>query len=75
VLNPKEPLDPNLVKALIASESSFDPGSGRTRKARNAARGLMQLNSQAVKALGDEKGEIKDHYVVISGNDRYDPTA
>jgi hypothetical protein len=73
VLNPEDPLDPNLVKALIASESGFNPNSGKSRKARNAARGLVQLNSQAVKALGNEKGEIKDHYVTISGNDRYDP--
>ena len=73
VLNPKDPLDPNLVKALIASDSGFNPNSGKLRKARNAARGLIQLDSQAVKALGDEKGEIKDHYVTISGNERYDP--
>ena len=73
VLMPKVPLDTNLVKALIASESGFNPESGKKRKGRNAARGLMQLNSQAAKALGDEKGEIKDHYVTMSGNDRYDP--
>ena len=73
VLNSDEPLNANLVKALIASESGFNPNSGAKRKGRNAARGLMQLNSQAVRVLGDEKGELKDHYVEMTGNDRFDP--
>lgn len=73
VLNPNEPLDPNLIKALIASESGFNPKSGVEKRARNAAKGLMQINNQAVHTLGDETGEIKNHYVIMTGNDRFDP--
>lgn len=74
VFKPKDPLDPNLVKALIASESSFilkpplQP-AGRAGK----ARGLMQLTDQAIKVLGDEKGELKDHLIDITQKDIADP--
>jgi hypothetical protein len=73
VLKPKEALDANLVKALIASESGFDRESGKSRKGRNAALGLMRINAQAVAALRDERGEIKEHYVTLEKKDRLDP--
>jgi hypothetical protein len=73
VLNPKEPLDPNLVKALIASESGFKIKSGSTKKSRAAAWGLMQLLPDAVRILGDEHGELKDHYVDLTRKDLLDP--
>jgi hypothetical protein len=38
VLKPDTPLDPNLVKALIASESGFDPGKLANKKNSNSAR-------------------------------------
>lgn len=64
------PLDPNLVKALIGSESSFITNP----KQQNAgvagkARGLIQLTDQAVKTLSVSNNEIKDHYVKISQKD------
>lgn len=74
VFKPKDPLDPNLVKALIASESSFIlkpplQNAGRAGK----ARGLMQITDQAIKALGDEKGELKDYLIDIKQKDIVDP--
>lgn len=74
VFKPKDPLDPNLVKALIASESSFNPkprpvSAGKAGK----ARGLMQITDQAIKILKDEKGELKDYLIDIAQKDIEDP--
>ena len=70
VLKPKEPLDANLVKALIASESSFNlnPKVGR-----NKAHGLMQVTDDSLKILGDKNGELKNHLVHIDQKDILDP--
>jgi hypothetical protein len=74
VLKPNEPLDPDLVKALIASESGFNPKPPDQNTAKSGlARGLIQLTDQTIKALGDLQGELNDHYVEISENDAYDP--
>lgn len=74
VFEPTVPLDPNLVKALIGSESSFITNP----KQQNAgvagkARGLIQLTDQAIKTLSVPNNEIKDHYVKISQKDTEDP--
>lgn len=73
VLQPKNPLDPNTVKALIASESGFDPEALADKKNKNSARGLMQINNEARKTLGNEKGEIKDHYLTLTREELDDP--
>lgn len=74
IFQPGDPLDPNLVKALIASESSFNtkPKDQKTVSA-GMARGLMQLTDQAIHALGDPKGALRDHMVKISEADTSDP--
>ena len=74
VFNPDTPLDPNLVKALIASESSFElkPPVQRAGAA-GKARGLIQLTDQAIKALGNPKGELSDHLVKMSSAQASDP--
>lgn len=74
VFKPDQLLDPDLVKALIASESSFElkppaPNAGIAGK----AHGLIQLTDQAIKALGDPKGELLNHLVKISTEDTSDP--
>lgn len=74
VFKPGESLDPNLVKALIGSESSFNANP----KPQNAgvagkARGLIQLTDQAVNALSRPNNEIKDHYVKLTKDDTLDP--
>ncbi len=74
VLNPKKPLDPLLVKALIATESSFRTRS-KIRVGRKAgfARGLMQVTDWTVEILEDEKGELRDHLVNVNQEDMTDP--
>ena len=61
VFKPSTPLDPDIVKALVASESGFDPGTLAKKKNKNSARGLLQITNDTRKILGDEKGELKDH--------------
>ncbi|HLB59808.1 MAG TPA: transglycosylase SLT domain-containing protein [Bdellovibrionota bacterium] len=74
VLKPKIPLDPNLVKALIASESSFNPNSNKLASKGNKARGLMQVTDQTIKMLKNEKGELKDHLIDLDQKDMYAPS-
>lgn len=74
IFKPDEPLDPDLVKALIATESSFNlkphtPDAGTAGK----AHGLIQLTDQAIKALGDADGELLNHLVKISTENTSDP--
>ena len=74
IFEPDEPLDPNLVKALIATESGFrlkppTPNAGVAGK----AHGLIQLTDQAIKALGDPDGELLNHLVKISTEETSDP--
>lgn len=74
IFNPNEALDPDLVKALIATESDFKlkpipPDAGIAGK----AHGLIQLTDQAIKALGEPNGELLNHLVKISTEDTSDP--
>jgi hypothetical protein len=73
ILKPSEPLDPKLVKALIASESSFNPTVLANSKNSNSARGLLQLTNATRKILGDENGELKDHLITVTRSDLSDP--
>jgi hypothetical protein len=50
------PLDPDVVKALIGSESGFDADP----KANKTAFGIAQITKQTLKILQDPKGETKD---------------
>jgi len=70
VIQPSQPLSPNLVKAIIATESSFrvraeNPGNKRIGK----ARGLMQVTEESWRILKDEQGELRDHFVVLEQAD------
>lgn len=73
VLALSEPLESNLIKALIASESSFDENLLADKKNSNSARGLMQVTNDTRKNLGNEKGELKDHYLKVTKIDLNDP--
>ncbi|MCM0605100.1 MAG: transglycosylase SLT domain-containing protein [Xanthomonadaceae bacterium] len=68
------PLDPNIIKALIASESSFKarPKDQQTKN-EGKARGIMQITDKTRKILGNEKGEFKDHFVHITEEEAYEP--
>jgi len=69
-LNPKDRLDPNLVKALIATESGFNPNP---KVGAVKARGLMQVTDSTRKILANPKGELHDHLVEIDQKDITDP--
>jgi hypothetical protein len=74
IFKPEIPLDPNTVKALIASESSFrnlkpvKDGSGQGK-----VRGLMQITDATIKILRNRKGELKDHFIDFDDADLMDP--
>lgn len=74
VIKTEPPLDPNIVKALIASESGFraHPPDQKT-KSEGKARGILQLTDKTIKTLNNEKGEAKDHTINLSQSDIYDP--
>lgn len=74
VFTPSDPLDPNLVKALIATESSFNPDKLADKNDPDSARGLTQVTNESRKILGNEKGEIKDHYITATKKDLNDPS-
>ena len=68
--NSISPLHPNVVKALIASESGFrsDPPENKV------ARGITQITKQTLKTLQDPKGETKDFiFYKIRQKDLLDP--
>ena len=73
VLSPNDPVDPNLVKALIASESGFNPTLLANKRNPNSARGLTQITNGTRKILGDEKGELKEHFVTATRTELNDP--
>jgi hypothetical protein len=60
------PLDPNWVKALIATESSFNPNAHL-----KTARGLMQITESTYKILINTKGELKDVVFRIDQKDLF----
>lgn len=64
------PLDPDVVKSLIASESGFreDPSENKI------AFGIAQITLETFKALQDSKGEVKDFiFTDIRKKDLKDP--
>ncbi|MFZ4404540.1 MAG: transglycosylase SLT domain-containing protein [Pseudobdellovibrionaceae bacterium] len=69
--NADPPLDPDVVKALIASESSFNPDPLGNRK---VALGIAQITKKTLKILQDSNGEAKDFiFVDIRQKDLKDP--
>lgn len=77
IFQPQERLDPNLVKALIASESGFNKkSSARVPGTKNdRAHGLMQITDSTIRILNDEKGELKDHFIKVNKTEILDPSA
>jgi hypothetical protein len=65
IFQPEVLLDSNLVKALIATESSFIlPGDQKSKD--GAARGLVQITENTRKILQDVKGELRNHHLKLS---------
>jgi hypothetical protein len=72
-LKPKVPLDPDIVKALVASESGFN-SKAKVRSNDGMAIGLMQVTEGTLKILGSDKGELKNFLLKISDKDLKDPS-
>lgn len=77
VFEPKDLLDPNLVKALIASESSFKPeqNTPNHNKKIGYARGLMQITDETIRILHGHEVGLKNHFIYIIHKDANDPSA
>ncbi len=71
VFNLDDPLDANLVKALLGSESSFDINPPRTKN----AHGLMQILHDTFLILQNPKGELHDYLIRIPWNKILDSTS
>ena len=72
-----EDLEPLMIKALIAVESSFNP-KARTKDPHSTAAGLMQVTDQSLRVLGGFPNkakwiEARDHLIHVSKEDKLDP--
>lgn len=65
-----DPLEPDLVKALIATESSFDPNPTRVKN----AHGLMQITNLTFRILHDTQGELKDYLIRVTQKELLKPS-
>jgi hypothetical protein len=70
IFKPEEPLDADIVKALIATESSFDPKP----EAHPHVYGLMQLRGDTHQYLSGKKHDLRDHFVCVSTDELWDPS-
>lgn len=73
IFNFKEPLDPNVVKALMATESSFDANAENIRKKAHA-RGLLQIMESTRIILSDHKGELPNNLIQATAHDLFNPS-
>lgn len=74
IFKPTELLEAELVKALIATESSFnikvkDKDAGKAGK----ARGILQVTDEAQKAMNESTSEINDYLVHVTRKELKDP--
>jgi hypothetical protein len=69
------PLRPNFVKALMATESGFNPKSIAPNKNKKIgfARGLMQVTERTQRQLAGDEKELKDHLVILDDEEVWDP--
>jgi hypothetical protein len=73
VLGLKEPLDPDVIKALIATESGFNPNAWNKKNGPERARGLMQVLDKTLPYLTEKHKELSDHFVNLTEDDMLDP--
>lgn len=62
-----------IIKALIATESGFNPNSWNKMKGPRAAYGLMQVLKPTIFYLKEESNELKDHFITLDQSDLNDP--
>lgn len=74
IFKPDILISANFVKALIESESTFDPKAyASNKKPIGPARGLIQITESTWRILKDRKGEIKDHYIDLEKEELFIP--
>ncbi|MBA2403420.1 MAG: transglycosylase SLT domain-containing protein [Bdellovibrionales bacterium] len=71
ILRPELEIHPNIVKALIATESGFEP-EPKVTKAHKAI-GIMQLMPETLKYLSPSGKELKNHFLYIDIEEAKDP--
>ncbi|MES2768045.1 MAG: transglycosylase SLT domain-containing protein [Bdellovibrionota bacterium] len=71
----KNPLHPNYVKALMATESTFNPkAKAPNPKKIGLARGLLQLTEETTRLAKNHKlHEYRDHLIDLEYEDLWDP--
>lgn len=72
ILEPEEPLSPDFVKALIATESSIGPVKDKS-SSDGPARGPIQITDGSRKILQNLEGELKDHHIKLSIEESREP--
>ncbi len=70
IFHPEDPLNPNLIKALIATESSFNPDPKKII----SAHGLMQITNLTFRVLCNTKGELKDYLIRMTKKQLLSPS-
>jgi len=78
IFKPINPLDPNLIKALMATESSFNEKSNNIVLNKNKkihARGLLQITEETWHVLGNHHGELHNYLIELKESDLFDPSA
>jgi len=68
VLRPEDPLLPDFVKALMATESGFKIPKDH-ESTDGTTRGLIQVTEGTRKILQNLKGELKDHHIELTVNE------
>ena len=72
VLGPDELLTPDLVKALMATESSFEMPKDHA-STDGTTRGLIQVTEGTRKILQNIKGELKNHHLDLTADESREP--
>jgi hypothetical protein len=72
ILEPSEPLSPDLVKVLVATESSFKIPKDQ-ESSDGSARGLIQITESTRKILQNIKGELKNHHIELTIDESREP--
>ena len=56
-MNPKKPIEPDLIKALVASESGCNPKAWNGLRGSARARGLLQVTDKSLRYLAENQSE------------------
>ena len=72
ILKPEDPPTPDFIKALIATESSFNLVKDQ-KSSNGSARGLIQVTESTRKILQNLKGELRNDHIELTVEESRDP--